>query len=178
MPEQFPYPEVGWSTGKMRKKKSFLSGEADVGEAARNFEASPLVDSIAKQHQERMKAQGIPEQMKAVLPRSGVGASEVRELEGLRKEKTQHLSQAKPEPKEMSEKDYTDWLGSQRQIMNFLPNRKLDNAIQQFPNGFLIDKNHPELKDIEGDVDLFTVPGQGGKDKYLAKPKTTEEGMV
>lgn len=95
MPEQYPYPEVGWSTGKIRKqKKSFLSGEADVGEAARNFESSPLIDSIAKQHQERMKAQGIPEQMKGVLPRSGVGAAEVRELEGLRKEKTQHLSQA------------------------------------------------------------------------------------
>jgi len=96
MPEQFPYPTDGWSTGKMRKKgDKWIPGDADITEGARALgEQNPLIQSIEQQHQERMKTQGIPEKMKAVLPRSGVGAAEVRELEGLRKEKTQHLSQA------------------------------------------------------------------------------------
>lgn len=93
MPTQFEYPTTGWSTGKMRKKG--MRVEPDVVEGARALgEQDPLIQSIEQQHQERMKVQGIPEKMKAVLPRSGVGAAEVRELEGLRKEKTQHLSQA------------------------------------------------------------------------------------
>jgi len=75
----------------MRKKG--MRVEPDVVEGARALgEQDPLIQSIEQQHQERMKVQGIPEKMKAVLPRSGVGAAEVRELEGLRKEKTQHLS--------------------------------------------------------------------------------------
>jgi hypothetical protein len=97
MPEQFPYPTDGWSTGKMRKKGDRMRQglEGDITEGARALgEQSPLIQSIEQQHQERMKVQGIPEKMKQYLPRSGVGAAEVRELEGIRKEKTQHLSQA------------------------------------------------------------------------------------
>jgi len=94
MPERYPYPTDSWSTGKMRKKgDKWLPGEADITEGARALgEQNPLIQSIEQQHQERMKTQGIPEKMKAVLPRSGVGSAEVRELEGLRREKTQHLS--------------------------------------------------------------------------------------
>lgn len=175
MPTQYPYPEAGWSTGKMRKKG--MRVEDDVVEGARALgEQSPLIQSIEEQHRERMKVQGIPEKMKQYLPRSGVGASEVRELEGIRKEKTQHLSEAGR--KEISEDDYAKWLGAQREIKNYLPNRSLEGAIEKYPNGFLIDKNHPQLKDIEDDVDLFTVPGQGGKDKYLAKPRPSQTGEV
>lgn len=95
MPQQYPYPTDGWSTGKVRKKgDKWIPGDADITEGARALgEQNPLIQSIEQQHQERMKTQGIPEKMKQYLPRSGVGAAEVRELEGLRKEKTQHLSE-------------------------------------------------------------------------------------
>jgi hypothetical protein len=96
MPEQFPYPTDGWSTGKMRKKgDKFIPGDADIVEGARALgEQNPLIQSIEQQHQERMKVQGIPEKMRMpITNRSGVSGSEIRELESVKREK-QRLSQA------------------------------------------------------------------------------------
>ena len=58
MPEQFPYPQEGWSTGTMKKKGAFPS---DVGEGARALGGTSTIDTMQRLHQERMKAQGIPE---------------------------------------------------------------------------------------------------------------------
>lgn len=150
MPTQFEYPTDGWSTGKMRKKgDKWIPGDADIGEGARALgEQDPLVQSIEQQHQERMKVQGIPEKMKAVLPRSGVGAAEVRELEGLRKERTQHLSVWAPKSKSLTE------------------------AIKTNPDGFITPADHPGLKDLGNNYDVQPVPEMDGH--VSVRPKKYE----
>jgi hypothetical protein len=178
MPEKFEYPTTGWSTGKMRKKGDRMREglEGDVGDAARNFENSPLIDSIAKQHQQRMKAQGIPEQMKQYLPRSGVGAAEVRELEGIRKEKTQHLSQMKS----MDKGEFNDWFSGLPSGKNiYVPDKKsIPDAITGQPDGLIVPKNRVhELQNLSPDeYDMHEVEGMKGD--ILVRPKKTQEGMV
>jgi hypothetical protein len=156
MPEQFPYPTDGWSTGKMRKKgDKWIPGDADIVEGARALgEQNPLIQSIEQQHQERMKVQGIPEKMKQYLPRSGVGQAEVRELEGLRKEKTQHLSDMMYAPK----------------------SKPISESMKSNPEGFITTTDHPGLSGLGSAFDIQPMPDMDGH--VLVKPKEQQQVRV
>lgn len=57
MPEQYPYPERGWSTGRMRKIGEAVSGEDNIGEAAGLMADHPVVSSMERMQRARKEAQ-------------------------------------------------------------------------------------------------------------------------
>jgi hypothetical protein len=174
MPEQFPYPTDGWSTGKMRKKgDKYIPGDRDIIEGARALgEQNPLIKSITEQHQERMKVQGIPEQMKQYLPRSGVGQAEVRELEGIRKEKTQHLSQNGQLPSEDWNKY---WQSGAWEVIG--KTRKVDPS-KASPDGVILEHSHPQIDELkEKGWESFDIPDEGWSKKgiFMKPPAKSPE---
>lgn len=172
---QFEYPSEGWSTGKMRKHgQRYIPGNADIVEGARAIGGRDrLIQSIEQQHQERMQTQGIPEKMKAVLPRSGVGASEIRELEGLRKEKTQHLSQA---GQQLSEQDWNKyWQSGSWEVVG--KSKKIDPS-KASPDGLILEHNHPQIKELqEKGWESFDIPDEGWSKKGLFMKPPQKEGV-
>jgi len=169
MPEQYPYPTDGWSTGKMRKKGDRMREglEGDITEGARALgEQSPLIQSIEQMHQERMKMQGIPEKMRMpITNRSGVSGSEIRELESVKREK-QRLSQAG----QMSPEEFNKyWQSGSWEVIGKV--HKVDPS-KASPDGMVIEKDHPQIKELEDKGwESLTIPDEGwSKGHIFMKP--------
>ena len=129
MPEQFPYPEKGWSTGRMRMAKAG--------------------------------------------PRGMDPGREYRELEGQRKKHEARVAEAGSQYPQIDHKEYMDWLkgGAATQGGFYAPNHTIDvdNMMDKHPMGLEIEKSHPQLKEIEKYMDIYSIPSSN--DWLYAKPK-------
>lgn len=75
---------------------------------------------------------------------------------------------------QMTSEEFNEWFRGKPEGSRLLYDKgsKLDKAIEEHPDGFVVHKQHPGLKSIEGSVDLYNMPEEGlGRDWYMAKPK-------
>ena len=134
MPEQFRYPEQGWSTGKMRMAKAGPRGDMDPG---RGF----------------------------------------RELEGQRKKKEAQVSEAGGYP-ELDPDEFQKWITTRPSGAStaFDKDRAYMPDMQDTSQGFMMHKDHPQLKDIQDKFDIFSLPGGKGNFLFLKQRVPMAEG--
>jgi hypothetical protein len=144
MPERFPYPTQGWSTGNMRMAKREMKGPS---------------------------------------------GKEFQELEGLRKEKTDRLSQASPQGQGqypmLSTEEWKSWIETpiDPAYPKVSAHKKDRDPLMELlqrgpPEGLVVSKEHPELNKIGDDYEIFNIPDRED-DLFVRKKKDvpmTSEG--
>src|SRR5262245_22595306 len=97
---------------------------------------------------------------------------EFRELEGQRRKKETQVSEDKSQYPEISHQEYMEWLKEgAKQGGFYAPHRAIDvdNLMDKYPMGIEIDKRHPQLKDIEKSMDIFSITSSN--DFLYARPR-------
>lgn len=120
----------------------------------------------------RMRKVG--EQKEARIPitnRSGVSGNEVRELEGVRKQKTQHLSENAPQQmQQMSPEEFNKyWEGG----WSVVGKPHTVDPSKTDPSGIIIENDHPQIKQLQDQGwEGLTIPDERwGKGHIFMRPK-------
>jgi hypothetical protein len=76
----------------------------------------------------------------------------------------------------LSQEEWESWLSGspEEPRLRYGKQHDLKKAIEDHPEGFLIDRDHPKIGDIKDAVDIFNLPGEGEGGPYFARPKPKE----
>lgn len=110
--------------------------------------------------------------------RGGATANEFRELEGAagRKKKEAQASENAPQYQTMSPEEWQGYWGKAWEVYG-KGSSKIDPT-KTSPDGFIIDKNHPQIPELSKDFDIYHIPQQGDEGwsgRYMfMKPRQSE----
>jgi hypothetical protein len=98
----------------------------------------------------------------------------IRELIGQKKKKETKAAQAEGQHPALSPEEWQGyWSGSQGPVLSGKSGKVGDPS--EHPQGLIIEKGHPQTKDLEGTHDFYSIPDEGWSNKYLfIKPKGKE----
>jgi len=77
-------------------------------------------------------------------------------------------------PGALSQREWEEWKSLPMKHGSVYAGKRhkgLDKFIEDNPDGFTVHKEHPELRDIQDQVDFFTIPEKEHDDKYFVRPK-------
>jgi len=109
------------------------------------------------------------------IMRSG---KEFRELEGIRKRKEAEVSENRSRYPDLPEEEWSKFTATppKGKAQAFDKDRPYYPDMVDTSNGFMMHKDHPQLKDLEDHFDFFNIPGGKGI-YYFLKQKVPMAGQ-
>lgn len=88
----------------------------------------------------------------------------------------QRFAQANGKLPTLTQEEWDHWLSGPVEAprLRYGKEHKTDKALEEHPEGFLIDRDHPELKSWMDNADVFNIPGEGEGGPLFIRPRQKE----